>query len=572
MRTRSVVTLLALVALVPAPASAQQTATGSVAGIVASAEGEPLAGVCVQVLDQPVRTGSTSADGSYRVDDVREGSYLVTFNACADHLPGYAAEYYDDAGGYADAREVQVQAGTVTAGVDAALPPAAVVSGVVTSEGEGGPLPGSCVVAIDQQAGLIVSTRTEADGSYALSNLRGGDYELLFVECVEPFHHLPELYDDVSLDDYSSRQQQRTVVTVASGDERSGVDAALELGGAVRGTTRALHTGREVSLVCVGLFPPDADATSFPLRSTISGLESENDPGFTPGDFLLGGIRPGSYLVGFQPPACGGNGYATQWAPGQADRSAAQPLTVVRGETLVVDAVVAPQPSIDYACEREEIVAGGTFSDVSGDSPHRLAIDCVAYYEVVSGYGDGTYRPAQVVRRDQMATFIAGALRATGAALPPDPPDAFSDDDGSVHEQAINQLAALGVVGGTGGGRYSPAQAVSRAQMATFLVNAYEETTGYELRAAGDAFSDDDGSVHEARIDAAATAGLTAGTGGGAYRPGGQVRREQMATFVARLLNRVQLDRATPGVFAQGVADPRAQLATSLQPFGLATR
>jgi hypothetical protein len=45
----------------------------------------------------------------------------------------------------------------------------------------------------------------------------------------------------------------------------------------------------------------------------------------------------------------------------------------------------------------------------------------------------------------------------------------FSDDDDSVFEQDIDMLASLGIVQGTGGGLYSPAQSVHRAAMASFL-------------------------------------------------------------------------------------------------------
>ncbi|HWG94943.1 MAG TPA: S-layer homology domain-containing protein, partial [Mycobacteriales bacterium] len=51
-----------------------------------------------------------------------------------------------------------------------------------------------------------------------------------------------------------------------------------------------------------------------------------------------------------------------------------------------------------------------------------------------------------------------------------------------------------------------------------------------------DWFWDDEGSAHAATINAAAEAGLAGGTGGGAYSPRAGVRRDQMATFLARTL------------------------------------
>src|SRR3546814_19403063 len=77
---------------------------------------------------------------------------------------------------------------------------------------------------------------------------------------------------------------------------------------------------------------------------------------------------------------------------------------------------------------------------------------------------------------------------------------------------------------------------VTRAQMASFLVRAYEHLTGETLASSGDAFGDDDDSVHEENIDRAAWAGLTGGRSDGEFDPSSPTRRDQMATFLARLL------------------------------------
>jgi hypothetical protein len=73
--------------------------------------------------------------------------------------------------------------------------------------------------------------------------------------------------------------------------------------------------------------------------------------------------------------------------------------------------------------------------------------------------------------------------------------------------------------------------------MATFLVRAYEYVSGRALPAGGDSFSDDDGTPHEANIDKIARAGFTGGAEHGAYRPGVSVKRDQMASFIARMLD-----------------------------------
>lgn len=55
-------------------------------------------------------------------------------------------------------------------------------------------------------------------------------------------------------------------------------------------------------------------------------------------------------------------------------------------------------------------------------------------------------------------------------------------------------------------------------------------------------FDDVAGDTHEVNINKAAGAGLTSGTSAGAVSPGAAVRRDQMASFLARTLNRLVVD------------------------------
>ena len=121
-------------------------------------------------------------------------------------------------------------------------------------------------------------------------------------------------------------------------------------------------------------------------------------------------------------------------------------------------------------------------------------------------------------------------------------PDAFDDDDGTTHEANINALAGADVVGGRGARTFEPNTIVTRDQMAAFLVRTFTFRTGATLPAGSDSFSDDTGNTHEANINRAATAGFAAGTSTGKYSPRAIVRRDQMATFLARTLDKLVQD------------------------------
>jgi len=115
--------------------------------------------------------------------------------------------------------------------------------------------------------------------------------------------------------------------------------------------------------------------------------------------------------------------------------------------------------------------------------------------------------------------------------LPPATTDYFSDDNGSVHEADINAIAQAGITTGCEVGSFCPGTNMTRAQMATFL------TRSFDLPVSGvDRFSDDTGSVHEADINAVALSGITMGCGGTSFCPAGTVTREQMAAFLYRAL------------------------------------
>jgi hypothetical protein len=230
--------------------------------------------------------------------------------------------------------------------------------------------------------------------------------------------------------------------------------------------------------------------------------------------------------------------YAVVEGPAGTGRSyATGPVSVV-GPAL---AGQAPSPAypitrdLGDACPQSRVPGAG-FGDVPGGSVHAAGVNCVAWWGVSRGTGNG-YAPDAPVTRGQMATFLAGVVELTGAKLLPAPKDAFGDDNGTVHELRINQLAEAGVLGGYSDGSYRPAAVVTRDQMATLLNRAYAFSAGTSLPVLADYFTDDAGSVHEQAINAVAGAGVAGGVAESRYAPNASVRRGAMASFLARLLD-----------------------------------
>lgn len=109
-------------------------------------------------------------------------------------------------------------------------------------------------------------------------------------------------------------------------------------------------------------------------------------------------------------------------------------------------------------------------------------------------------------------------------------PDHFSDDDGSVHERAINRLHELGITRGCNGGtEYCPDEPVTRGEIAAFLRRflALEPS-------ADDFFADDDGAIFEEDINALVSSGIGIGCSDAEFCADRPLRRDEMAEFLVR--------------------------------------
>jgi glucose/arabinose dehydrogenase len=167
------------------------------------------------------------------------------------------------------------------------------------------------------------------------------------------------------------------------------------------------------------------------------------------------------------------------------------------------------------------------FSDVAG-SQFADDIAWVATRGITTGCGGGRYCPDDPVTREQMASFLVRALGLSAGGEP----DRFIDIAATIHRVDINRAATAGVTTGCGGGRYCPTDVVTREQMASFLIRALGLAAGGEP----DRFIDIAGSIHRVDINRAAVAAITTGCGGGRYCPADPVTRGQMAAFLRRAL------------------------------------
>ena len=214
---------------------------------------------------------------------------------------------------------------------------------------------------------------------------------------------------------------------------------------------------------------------------------------------------------------------------------------VSRTRTVSVVSVLALVLTVILPLAALAATATGTFTD-DNSNLHEVNIEVIAVPGITNGCGGAKYCPGQAVTRAEMASFLARMLQLPATSL-----DFFSDDTGNLHEANINRSAAASITNGCAFGLYCPNDSVTRAQMASFLTRALKLPA-----ATKDYFTDDNGNFHEANINSVAAAGITLGcnASGTMYCPDAPVLRDQMASFLARSLKTGVMGHTTVAITA----------------------
>lgn len=180
---------------------------------------------------------------------------------------------------------------------------------------------------------------------------------------------------------------------------------------------------------------------------------------------------------------------------------------------------------------------GQQFNDVPVGSLFYEDIEKLAAHGVTVGCGGGNYCPNDVVPREQMAAFIMRAKGEFTPPTPMSqrfndvPPENLFYD-------FIDRLAELGITGGCQASPplYCPSDPVKRDQMAAFIIRGIGEFS--PPTPATQRFNDvPPSNLFYNFIDRMAVLGITQGCGSGNYCPSLPTTRAQMAVFLVRAFN-----------------------------------
>jgi len=194
------------------------------------------------------------------------------------------------------------------------------------------------------------------------------------------------------------------------------------------------------------------------------------------------------------------------------------------GATPSVAAAAPPRDINDFACPAN---LPNPFTDIAG-SVHETAIRCGALYGFFNGTSPTTFAPEADVTRGQYASFLARAIAFSGFDIHISD-HGFTDIGNNVHRDAIDFLASIGVVEGTSSTTFSPDAPMNRGQAALMGGRIFQLDPN-----APDAFVDDDGTIYEEAINGLAAVGLVSGVDSSHYDPFGIVSRGAAATLLLR--------------------------------------
>ena len=181
-----------------------------------------------------------------------------------------------------------------------------------------------------------------------------------------------------------------------------------------------------------------------------------------------------------------------------------------------------------------EVLPTDSFSDVPAGYWAGRYVEGLVAAGITAGCGGDNYCPEAAVSRAQMAVFLLKGEHGRAWA-PPGASGIFGDVTTDYWAADwIEALAAEGITVGCGGGNYCPEADVSRAQMAVLLLKT-EHGTAWSPPDATGVFDDVPTDYWAAKwIEALAGEGITAGCGGGNYCPEDSVSRAQMAVLLVK--------------------------------------
>ncbi len=176
------------------------------------------------------------------------------------------------------------------------------------------------------------------------------------------------------------------------------------------------------------------------------------------------------------------------------------------------------------------------FQDVNLGHPFADYIGLIRANGITLGCTATTFCPEDMTTRAQMAAFIIRALFGETFEFPSSP--YFTDvQAGHPMFKYVQKMREMGITSGCSASTYCPDQAVTRGQMAVFIIRArYRLAAGDNLPFPAAPFFDDAPTSHPffGFIQKMKQRGITSGCSASSYCPEDAITRGQMSVFIVR--------------------------------------
>lgn len=174
--------------------------------------------------------------------------------------------------------------------------------------------------------------------------------------------------------------------------------------------------------------------------------------------------------------------------------------------------------------------SGQRFSDVPPTKHFAEAVNKLAEREIIGGYPDGTFKPSNSITRGQAAAIIAKMIKLdTSKVKNPKFTDVRTSNG---YYKAIAALAEKSIISGYGDGRFGPNDPITRGQMASILVKAFD-LPRYDFTSHTNPFVDvRKGTGHDPSILTIRRLGITTGTSLDRFSPNISITRGQAAKML----------------------------------------
>jgi hypothetical protein len=322
--------------------NAALAAAGAISGTVTQAGTQNgLKDVHVDVFGSGYYETTTAADGSYALRGLKAGAnYRVCFysdyysyfsgsgraTGGSSDVLGYVDQCYDTQPTGETSTPVTVALGAATT-INTALIGAGAISGKVTEAGGNQHSLGDVYVTVSTPSGAERYATTALDGSYTVTGLAAGnDYKVCFEApsasggSSDALGYANQCYDNQPLG-------TPTPVTVARGETKTGINAALAAGGAISGTVTEVAGGQVgLEYVVVSVSSASTGATGWAYTTAD-------------GSYTVIGLRAATdYRVCFDAErvyngTAGPLGYANQCYDNQPTSDESTPVIVTAGQT-----------------------------------------------------------------------------------------------------------------------------------------------------------------------------------------------------------------------------------------------